>query len=159
MIARRRPHPSRLPSRRTLWLRWSRTPFSPTRTTSTLASSKLYGRILVAFTYLLRISEASSIRRTDILDHCLRIRPAKSQLQYCWRAASPFIYQWLQFLRQSLPCTTSGDLLQRQLADSFAPNTPRVTWHSLRRGGAATLVSLGLTPEQLSQLLQNTPMP
>ena len=81
------------------------------------------------------------------------IRPSKRHATTSWRAATPFVAQWLAHLRQHLahqgPFTQTA--LSRglyQLNPAAIPST--LTWHSLRRGGATALISLGVPPEQLA---------
>ena len=91
----------------------------------------------------------SRLRHDDYFDGALRFRPAKQSNSTVWRQCSPFVDIWMRFLHLSVsanqPLFHIGNALQcmRHLAGS------EFTWHSMRRGGAATLLHLGAHPSQL----------
>ena len=114
------------------------------------AISPIYGLVLLAYVFLLRVSEASSLLPADLGPGRLGLHAAKRDRTVCWRPVTPFIDGWLVFLRQyyttqSLPTASA---LNRHLRALFPGQT--LTWHAMRCGGAATLVQLGTTPEQLT---------
>ena len=107
-----------------------------------------YGLLLVSFVFLLRVSESLSLTPSTLGPDRLGLRAAKRDRVTCWRPATHFVSEWLAFLGNylasySLPTAAALNHLLRALA-------PDCTWHALRRGGAATLVQLGTSPEQLS---------
>ena len=115
--------------------------------------SPIYGVALLSFIFLLRVSEAAALSADQITDDQLGFRPSKRHATTCWRAATPFVAQWLAHLRQ--PLAHQGPFTQtalsrglHQLNPAAIPRT--LTWHSLRRGGATALISLGVPPEQLA---------
>ena len=106
-----------------------------------------YAILLISFVFLLRVSEARRLRSADLTANGLRLLPAKTHRAPIWRAASPFISEWLLFLRASLhgrrACSTDAPLaLLHRAASAHTPET--LTWHALRRGAAAMLHFLGL---------------
>ena len=110
-----------------------------------------YGLLLLSFIYLLRISETAAIYATDLGNGRLAIHAAKRDRTTCWRPATNFVDLWLGFLRThySSSPTPSPAALTGAIR-SLSPDTTTYTWHALRRGGAATLVQLGTSPEQLA---------
>ena len=107
-----------------------------------------YATALIALAFLLRISEAKSIGLPDIGTHSIRFRPAKRASTHYWRPASPFLQAWLAFLRDKAQ-TPGAFVPQVQLVLRSINQTPPLTWHTFRRGGAALLLHLGIHPTQL----------
>ena len=116
-------------------------------------ASPLYGIILISYIFLLRISEACSITASDIKSGRFGIRAAKRDRTVCWRQSTAFVDTWLSHLQQTLRTIDSFD--RQILTDTFrricAVFELDCTWHSLRRGAAATLITLGTSPEQLAR--------
>ena len=106
----------------------------------------MYGIILTAFVFLLRVSEASDIRPGRIA-----IRAAKRDRTICWRPSTAFIDRWLSYLRDCLNTTAPGGFSSALLSDALrrvlSPDYSECTWHSLRRSGATNLIHLGSSPE------------
>ena len=109
-----------------------------------------YGLLLISFLYLLRISETAALLPNDLTPDCLGIHASKRDRTTVWRPTTRFVAHWLIFLQDHLfrSGTPSPAALTRAIGS--LSTTTRYTWHALRRGGAATLVHLGTTPDQLT---------
>ena len=113
-----------------------------------------YGIMLLSFVYLLRVSEASAIVPGDIQRHTVAIRASKRNRSMYWRTVAPALECWTRFFMEYHPrpgCPYFGyDELQhdfKQFASDI--DVGELTWHSLRRGAASTLVQIGINPENL----------
>ena len=106
---------------------------------------------LLAFVYLLRISEVTRLTLRSFSDLYVCLAPSKSAHTNLWRPIAPALRFLLNHIRVNALTPTTPLFTAALLSSAIGslPCSPRLTFHSLRRGGAATLVALGVSPEAL----------
>ena len=108
----------------------------------------VYGTCLLSFALLLRLSEAASVSPADLTGHAIRFKPAKRTQTSYWRPLSDFLGQWAAYLLSHTPQASRP--LGVHATQQFLRSLPgALTWHSFRRGGAVTLLHLGVAVPQL----------